>query len=453
MQQLDMCEVKREGKGGEMLECLEKESESKACTLWTRGGFGLEGLAAFNFKPSVGTWLTQLRNPVASGAQDALTKTKVMVSEVANCVGVQGELQVCMEGTVAFHLMPSVGTWLLQPRCPTISSKTREALPELPATTDKATEDACVHEGPKAKSVSASKEHMISVLPSDIGLEVQSGTVSEPVAANKLEDIMDIPGMLPEPAPAQQQVPTIVATAADATGGESPLSEASPNHSLEKHGVPSDKTEPTPPLSLMPEPLPPATPANYIEGTTRAVGASGTQELSPHAETHSGLMKPGRAPEPLFGAAAQLPPNAGAQLADRTETAVAAEATAPEPLGPEATLFRVQVPCPYPGVQYRLSKDLADRSKKFAENGLTFLGVLEGNGEWVRLADGKFLPVRVGAITVLSPVEVPESLPTSQQRKGERPSNAWWMWCSACHAQTGVNNELVFPEAAESAAQ
>lgn len=48
--------------------------------------------------------------------------------------------------------------------------------------------------------------------------------------------------------------------------------------------------------------------------------------------------------------------------------------------------FRVQVPRPYPGVQYRRSKRLDDRYSRYAEHGTIVAGVVEDNGEWLRIS-------------------------------------------------------------------
>lgn len=71
--------------------------------------------------------------------------------------------------------------------------------------------------------------------------------------------------------------------------------------------------------------------------------------------------------------------------------------------------FRVQVPSPYPGVQYRKSKSLEDRYPRYAKHGSFVTGVLEPDGEWLRISDVEFLPVRVGAVPILAPAEDAEA--------------------------------------------
>lgn len=72
--------------------------------------------------------------------------------------------------------------------------------------------------------------------------------------------------------------------------------------------------------------------------------------------------------------------------------------------------FRVQVPKPYPGVQYRRSKNLEDRYQRYAKHGDTVQGVIEDDGEWLRTSSNAFLPMRVGTIQILEPVPA-EGLP------------------------------------------
>jgi len=63
--------------------------------------------------------------------------------------------------------------------------------------------------------------------------------------------------------------------------------------------------------------------------------------------------------------------------------------------------FKVSVPKPYPGVQYRRSKDLEERYSRYAENGSVVFGQLDADRQWLRISGNIFLPVRVGQIHVL----------------------------------------------------
>lgn len=65
--------------------------------------------------------------------------------------------------------------------------------------------------------------------------------------------------------------------------------------------------------------------------------------------------------------------------------------------------FQVWVPDPYPGLQYRRSKKVEDRYARYVSTGTAVWGHLEDNGEWLRVADRVFLPVRLAGVTLLHP--------------------------------------------------
>mmetsp|Transcript_27742 Transcript_27742/g.54455 ORF Transcript_27742/g.54455 Transcript_27742/m.54455 type:complete len:464 (+) Transcript_27742:55-1446(+) len=87
--------------------------------------------------------------------------------------------------------------------------------------------------------------------------------------------------------------------------------------------------------------------------------------------------------------------------------------------------FRVQVPKPYPGVQYRKSKNLEDRYPRYAANGATVLGQIVDNGEWLKIRGNVFLPMRIGAVRILEPLPNPPA-------KGEAESGASDSFCNCC---------------------
>merc|ERR1719436_1901941 len=95
-------------------------------------------------------------------------------------------------------------------------------------------------------------------------------------------------------------------------------------------------------------------------------------------------------------------------------------------------LFRMVVPKPYPGVQYRKSKDLNDRYKRFAENNSCVRGRVEDNGEWLKIGRDVFLPMRVGAVQILEPLPPKPRKPTQAEQS---PS----FWC----CQGGSHGEAV----------
>lgn len=124
-----------------------------------------------------------------------------------------------------------------------------------------------------------------------------------------------------------------------------------------------------------------------------------------------------------------------------------------------ASHFRVQVPKPYPGVQYRQSKSLDDRHPRFAENGSVIVGRVEDDGAWLRISDHIFLPMRVGAVCIMEPLP-PDPKEEERLNADEHPaitdrSNArlceatigWWPCCSAQSNCGGkAETELVVEE-------
>jgi len=66
--------------------------------------------------------------------------------------------------------------------------------------------------------------------------------------------------------------------------------------------------------------------------------------------------------------------------------------------------FKVYVPPPYPGVQYRRSKDLSDTHPRYCRHGSTVSGILEDNGQWLRLHADIYLPTSVSGIKTLQRV-------------------------------------------------
>mmetsp|Transcript_47512 Transcript_47512/g.109996 ORF Transcript_47512/g.109996 Transcript_47512/m.109996 type:complete len:374 (+) Transcript_47512:72-1193(+) len=68
------------------------------------------------------------------------------------------------------------------------------------------------------------------------------------------------------------------------------------------------------------------------------------------------------------------------------------------------TSFRVQVPKPYPGVQYRQTKDLGDKYPRYAKHGSTVVGEVEEDKEWIRVRGSLYLPLRIGPVQILEPL-------------------------------------------------
>lgn len=94
--------------------------------------------------------------------------------------------------------------------------------------------------------------------------------------------------------------------------------------------------------------------------------------------------------------------------------------------------FRVLVPRPYPGVQYRKSKRLDDRYPRFAEKGSIVEGVIEDEGEWLRTNGHGYLPVRVGDAVVIVPLQPSAAAQREAEKRQQQHS-----WC-CCTTTTHV---------------
>merc|ERR1712039_730644 len=91
-------------------------------------------------------------------------------------------------------------------------------------------------------------------------------------------------------------------------------------------------------------------------------------------------------------------------------------------------LFRVQVPDPYPGIQYRKTKDINDRELKYAENRSLIKGSIEEDGEWLRTDGHGFLPMTMNGVQILERVS-PDTVAFQSQSSIGRP------WCMCCPAE------------------
>merc|ERR1719183_1386544 len=67
--------------------------------------------------------------------------------------------------------------------------------------------------------------------------------------------------------------------------------------------------------------------------------------------------------------------------------------------------YKGQVPEPYPGIQHDLLRDLKDWYTRYAKHGTVVWGHSEDDGQWLRLAQGVFLPMRVGDVQILKAVD------------------------------------------------
>jgi len=98
---------------------------------------------------------------------------------------------------------------------------------------------------------------------------------------------------------------------------------------------------------------------------------------------------------------------------------------------PRLQFYRVSVPKPYPGVQYRKTKHVDDRYQRYAEDGAVLVGQAEDDGQWFKISTNVFVPMFVGKIRVLKPVLRPEEsadLPLSEASDGAQSENGQHRW-------------------------
>lgn len=79
--------------------------------------------------------------------------------------------------------------------------------------------------------------------------------------------------------------------------------------------------------------------------------------------------------------------------------------------------YKVKVPDKYPGVQFRRTKNLQDRYPKYAMNGAVVKGLLEDDGEWLKLGETIFLPMHVGGNKIL------------EAEGSSEPKRSFWFAC------------------------
>jgi len=183
---------------------------------------------------------------------------------------------------------------------------------------------------------------------------------------------------------------------------------------------------------------------------TAVAAASHLRAASPHGAAGAGQAQGGSSPStsPPTGHAAPASPETPAtgqrvggpsQVSsflnrfDQNENGesdeIVGHSRSPREQGQEkAGRFRVQVPRQYPGVQYRKSKCLNDRYLRYAKLGTVVSGVVEDNGEWLRIRDDVFLPMKVNGMDIL------ERLPGDVAPGGAKPKSnsgggSFWFAC------------------------
>lgn len=108
--------------------------------------------------------------------------------------------------------------------------------------------------------------------------------------------------------------------------------------------------------------------------------------------------------------------------------------------------FRIQVPKPYPGVQYRNSKCLDDRHPRYAQNGCVVSGRVEDNGEWLKVGEHVYLPMRVGSVRIMEPVpqaDDPQAAASPNKQTAESGFWKWWACCSGEKSSASMDSEVI----------
>jgi len=94
--------------------------------------------------------------------------------------------------------------------------------------------------------------------------------------------------------------------------------------------------------------------------------------------------------------------------------------------------YRVCVPKPYPGVQYRKTKHVDDRYQRYAEDGAVLVGQAEEDGQWLKISTNVFVPMFVGKIRVLKPVLRPEETTDRSRSDGAQSAASGQHGWNAC---------------------
>lgn len=178
------------------------------------------------------------------------------------------------------------------------------------------------------------------------------------------------------------------------------------------------------------------------EGASATGAASNTEatknSTSAAGQASTSAVKPAASSNPKAEQAA-LTPEKPASRAD-TANSLTSDTT----IGGQS--FQVSVPKPYPGVQLRKSMNLNDKLPRFLQDGKIVTGELDESGKWFKLGAECYLPMYVGEIKILHPVESSNlpSLPKRKAAKVVQPDEesifSWWGCCAGAAAADVVFN-------------
>jgi len=404
---------------------------------------------------------------------------------------------------MAYVLLPSVGSWLITP-----STATRRAV---------VSSQAAWSVG--VKSIPMAKKLMDAP---DAPLAIKAKHSQQGAPFKLLPSVgtwhMPLPYKVTGPSPTvsaprkeavtARSPSSLVATAplAPKTAGAPPEAAGSP-HTSQPQGQPP-AASPTLPEATAPKPPSVTKTPNSSPGPTGSIGMKPSPFRVDSVTSAGGMGSPGGSELPEAPSPASPPrvrvggavPGAGVLSHDDSPAGGAppvSRATQPErrtdapsasPPPPAAGAggvrqakqdsqelreFKVVVPSPYPGVQYRKSRNLNDRWPRYAQSNSIVRGVLEEDGKWFRIEDNIFIPMEVGKIKILEPYDPTQSALASAdvelaQQAHDAPSNApgakgsggapsgdaaaaarseapaapWWS-CCVCNNTSAADTEVV----------
>lgn len=368
---------------------------------------------SFHLKPSVATWLLIKKNISQRRPDDPPLATLQAISSAADDRHA-GLDDASASGPRPFSLKPSVGTWL-QPR---VSAGEPQEPAELASQT---------HAAPPAESAASGAGQSTATV-----VEIAAATVPavpEPATTDALfpVDAAELDGGA---AVAAASMPTAVTPALGANGGAAAPTSPLSGRTSTAPVVPLPPSSSSPPvislaslqaasLTTLPAKAAAGTDAGADQGAAqkvsqRGAGAQGSsaaaaaKECSASVASDAAGSEQDACAEAGPGQAFRVPPGPGIPVVvgkvaeERQPRSIISPHGGVLSTRPTSSLvrFRVQLPDGYPQLQYRMSMHVNDRAEFgwAAKHGEIAEGVLEhdrGGGEWLRLKDDHFLPVRM----------------------------------------------------------
>eukprot|EP00931_Biecheleriopsis_adriatica_P077709 TRINITY_DN51211_c0_g1_i1.p1 TRINITY_DN51211_c0_g1~~TRINITY_DN51211_c0_g1_i1.p1 ORF type:complete len:508 (+),score=112.21 TRINITY_DN51211_c0_g1_i1:69-1592(+) len=367
-----------------------------------------------------------------------------------------------------FFLLPSVGTWLLKLPVARASSPPKQSSPQKQAI---AWTDFGTVQRPPSEHDDEWENDFQSCPPSRV-LAPPPASPALAVGATAAAGASEIVVVLSEeskPETKQPAQPKSAATLEELIG--SPTADDDEEGLLGEDGAAGEVASPSP-LNRLHDGLDSASESELgdqsakagLAGSSRPPPSSTASKMiavpdakaqSASAPSASGPGKGMKAAQPSDKASDQVQHPSQVKAAMRSTHAQEASGTGAA-RGPVAN-FRVTVPDSHPGLQYRKSMELNDRGEGFKEKGALVSGIVERGGEtdWLRLADGRFLPMKVKGLQVLVPVASNDEQnregagAKTSPAPGRRPEAEGFFetilqsWFCGCHGSTVADSDVV----------